>query len=91
MPDEERQKVSSVVKGNKYKSTSDGIHFLEGNLVVDPTKTPHHLDSTFDGGVFRSIYVRAGDYIIFCNGPPNTARPTEFVSEPTLCVFRIER
>ena len=91
MPDADRLKMSSVVKGNKYRSTSDGIHFEEGELVVDPTKTPHHMDSTFGGGVFRCIYVRAGDYLIFCNGPPNTARPTAFVSEPTLCVYKIER
>ena len=91
-------RVSIVVSGDAYRSTTTGVWFEEGKLVVDPTKTPCHLDGHYGGNVRRAIYVRAGEYLTLCVGPSTEdgARPTDFVTAPgrdsvSLYVYKIKR
>ncbi len=98
MPDEEVAKVRIVVAGNRYVSTTDGIHFEKGRLVADPTATPCLLDGHYGGCVRRAVYLRAGEYLTMCVGPSTEdgARPADFVTAPgkdsvSLYVFRITR
>jgi uncharacterized protein (TIGR03067 family) len=81
----EAAKVSIVIARDKYRSTTDGVSFEEGRLVIDPARTPCHLDAYYGGGdqgptdphlagrhgenLRRSIYVRAGEYLTLCVGP----------------------
>lgn len=98
MSDADVARVSIVVSGDAYRSTTTGVWFEEGKLVVDSTKTPCHLDGHYGGNVRRAIYVRAGEYLTLCVGPSTEdgARPTDFVTAPgkdsvSLYVYKIKR
>ena len=63
----------------------DGLEFraagqtrVQTALEVDRTQRPGHFTQRFDDGqVYRSIYLRAGDYLILC-GIRDGGRPKEF-------------
>jgi uncharacterized protein (TIGR03067 family) len=69
----------------------------EVKVVLDPTKTPKHLDFRFSSGrTDLIIYVRAGDYMIYCGNRDRQTRPREFVSGTPqggeyLMAWKIER
>jgi uncharacterized protein (TIGR03067 family) len=86
-----------IIKGNKVTFQVNGETKAEGKVVVDPTKNPKHLDFQFTSGQTDFIiYVRAGDYIIYCGNRDGKTRPSEFASGTAnggeyLQVWKIER
>jgi uncharacterized protein (TIGR03067 family) len=85
------------IKGDKVTFQVNGETKAEGKVVLDPTKNPKHLDFQFTSGqTDLIIYVRAGDYVIYCGNRDGKTRPSEFASGTAkggdyLQVWKIER
>jgi uncharacterized protein (TIGR03067 family) len=85
-----------LIKGDQVTVQVNGETKAEGKVVLDPTQSPKHLDFQFTSGqTDLLIYVRAGDYVIYC-GNRGGKRPLEFVSGTArggayLLVWKIER
>src|SRR5262249_47226167 len=76
-----------VVKGEKatalYKDKERGT----ASLKVDPSKSPAHIDSTYEDGpakgtTLKGIYKIEGDTLTICYGGFGKDRPTEFARKP---------
>jgi uncharacterized protein (TIGR03067 family) len=74
-------------KGEKatflYKDKERGT----GSLKVDPSKSPAHIDFTYEDGpakgtTLKGIYKFEGDTLAVCYGGFGKDRPTEFASKP---------
>jgi uncharacterized protein (TIGR03067 family) len=85
-----------LIKGDKVTVRVNGETIAEGKVVLDPTTSPKHLDFHFPSGrTDLMIYVRAGDYVIYC-GNRGGKRPLAFASGTAnggayLLVWKIER
>lgn len=67
-------------------ATGDKVSF-RGEFKVDATKTPKALMGTYTEGPNKgkkseTIYKLDGEKVVFCRGPLDGARPTDFVSKP---------
>jgi uncharacterized protein (TIGR03067 family) len=86
-----------VIKGDKVILQVNGETKGEGKVVVDATKNPRHLNFQFTSGqTDLIIFVRAGDYVIYCGNRDGKTRPSEFDSGTAkggeyLQVWKIER
>jgi uncharacterized protein (TIGR03067 family) len=77
-PDDRRERLT--IKGDRVVCKNGGT-IMEGKVVLDATKNPKHLDLQFAAGhADVIIYVRAGNFLIFCGNRAGKARPTEFAS-----------
>jgi uncharacterized protein (TIGR03067 family) len=90
-------RIRWLVKGRKIRQEVDGQVAAEWPIEhLDPERTPAHLDLRSDQGLVRAIYVRSGDYIIWCNSQVDGKRPTEFATGTEaggfeVIVWKIER
>ena len=86
-----------IIEGDKVTFQVDGKTRAEGKVVLDVTKSPKRLDFRFTSGQNDLIiYVRTGDYVIYCGNRDGKTRPTEFgcgtsTGGDYLQVWRIER
>jgi uncharacterized protein (TIGR03067 family) len=86
-----------IIKGDKVTFQVNGETKAEGKVVLNPAKSPQHLDFQFTSGqTDLIIYVRAGDYITYCGNRDGKTRPSEFTSGTAkggeyLMVWKIER
>jgi len=78
---------SMVIKGEKatfmYKDKERGT----ASLKIDRSKTPAHIDSTYEDGpakgtTLKGIYKIEGDRLTICYGGIGKDRPTDFASKP---------
>lgn len=86
-----------IIKDDKITFLVNGEVKAEGKVVIDVTHTPNHLDFQFRSGQVDSIiYVRAGNYVIYCGNRDSKNRPTEFTTNTDnggdyLMTWKIER
>jgi uncharacterized protein (TIGR03067 family) len=73
------RKIRLIVDGDDVTYQENGVTKAEGKVIVDPMKEPRHLTFVHPEHTDLIIYVRAGDYLIYC-GNRGGRRPTEFVS-----------
>lgn len=82
-PDEKKVKVRLVVKGGKWTAYFDDKVVTEGNIKVDATKKPKHVDAEHTGGEYKGslqlgIYELTKDEMKVVFGGPGKERPTDF-------------
>jgi uncharacterized protein (TIGR03067 family) len=76
-----------IIRGHTSTlQTGDKVSF-RGEFKLDATKTPKTSVGTYTDGPNKgkkseTIYKLDGDKVIFCRGPIDGARPTDFVSKP---------
>jgi uncharacterized protein (TIGR03067 family) len=86
-----------IIRGDRVTVQVNGQTKAEGKVVLDPTQNPKHLNLQFtSGGTDLLIYVRAGDYLIYCGNRGGKTRPSEFASGTAkggeyLLVWKVER
>jgi uncharacterized protein (TIGR03067 family) len=85
-PRERAEKISLVVKGEKYTFTgSDGVA-IEGTHKVNPSKSPKEIEAVRSSGEGKGekilgIYELTKDTYKVCLAPPGKPRPKEFASK----------
>ena len=86
-PPEALKGTRMTVKDTAYRFVG-GEDNYQGNLKLDPTQSPKHLDATFvdDSGAEKGkaygIYELQGDTLKLCWRDKSKDRPTEFASTP---------
>lgn len=82
-----RKRNLTHVSGTTLTFFLDGKKQGTGTIRVDTTKTPHHIDLTYNGGPMEGktllgIYKFDGDRYVNCYAQAGDARPKEFKSTP---------
>ena len=100
MPDQMRQQMKRVCKGDETTTTMGGQVFLKAKITLDPSKKPKTIDYQMTGGFTKGqtqlgIYeVDAGTFKS-CFAKPGAERPTDFTTKPadgrTLSVWKREK
>jgi len=86
-----------IIQGDRLTIQVDGRKQDEGRLVIDATKNPKQLYLHLGSGPTHAIiYVRAGNYVIYCGNRHQEPLPTEFASGTAnggeyLIAWKIER
>jgi uncharacterized protein (TIGR03067 family) len=86
-----------IINGDKVTIQVDGRTQTEGRVVIDPTQNPKQLYLHLNSGLTHAIiYVRVGNYVIYCGNRHEEPLPSEFVSGTAkggeyLMAWRIER
>ena len=100
MPDEIRQQMKRVCKGDEATVTMAGQVYLKANITIDPSKQPKTIDYQMTAGFTKGqtqlgIYEVEGDTFKACFGKPGAERPADFTSKPgdgrTLSVWKREQ
>ena len=92
-PDEVRQTLKLVVKGNKYTVTV-GKAVDQGTVKVNPAVKPKEMDITGTEGpnkgkTILAIYERDGDTLRVCYDLTGKNRPTEFKTREGTALFLV--
>jgi uncharacterized protein (TIGR03067 family) len=100
MPDEMRNQMKRVCKGDETTTTMGGQMFLKAKITIDPSKSPKTIDYEMTDGFTKGkkqlgIYEVDGDTFRSCFAKPGAERPTDFTSKPgdgrTLSVWKREK
>src|SRR5882762_1349919 len=100
MPDDMRQQMKRVCKGDETTTTMNGQVFFKAKITLDPSKKPRTIDYQMTEGFTKGktqlgIYVVEGDTFKACFAKPGAERPSDFTSEPgegrTLSVWKREK
>src|SRR5436190_19676029 len=100
MPDQMRQQMKRVCKGDETTTTMGGQTFIKAKFTLDPSKKPKTIDYQMTDGFTKGkkqlgIYGVEGDTFKSCFAKPGAERPADFTSEPgdcrTLSVWKREK
>jgi len=100
MPDEMRQQMKRVCRGDETTTTIAGQVYFEAKITLDPSKKPKTIDYEMTAGFTNGqkqlgIYEVDGDTFKSCFAKPGADRPTDFTSRPddgrTLSVWKREK
>jgi uncharacterized protein (TIGR03067 family) len=83
MPEEERKRMSITYRDDKWEIKDGDKVVLTGTQKLDPSKTPHEIDSTVTEGegkgtTMLGIYELKGDTFKVCFDPTGKERPNSF-------------
>ena len=86
MPDEMRQQMKRVCKGNEATTTMAGRVFIKAKITIDPSKQPKTIDYQMIDGFTKGqkqlgIYEVDRDTFKSCFAGPGAERPTDFTSK----------
>jgi uncharacterized protein (TIGR03067 family) len=86
--DEEIKDQFRVFKGAMVTGMSKDKEIVTGSMKIDPTKSPAHIDATFEDGpakgtTLKGIYEFEGDGLTICYGGIGKDRPTVLTSKPS--------
>jgi|SRR5579864_805127 len=75
-----------AIKGEKATFLYEGKETGKGSLVIDPSKSPAHIDFKYEDGpakgkTLKGIFKFEGDTLTFCYGGFGKDRPSEFASK----------
>lgn len=87
MPDDMRQQMKRVCKGDEATTTMSGRVYFQAKFTIDPSKNPKTIDYAVTAGPTKGekqlgIYEVNGDAFKACFAKPGAERPTDFTSQP---------
>jgi len=87
MPDDMRQQMKRVCKGDESTTTMAGRVFIKAKITLDPSKKPKTIDYLMTDGFTKGqrqlgIYEVEGDTFKSCFAKPGAERPADFSSRP---------
>src|SRR5436309_12900 len=87
MPDEMRQQMKRVCKGDETTTTMAGQIYIKAKITLDPSKKPKTIDYEMTDGFTKGktqlgIYELDGGTFRSCFGKPGAERPADFTSKP---------
>ena len=87
MPDEMRQQMKRVCKGDEVTVTMGGQIFLKAKITIDASKKPKAIDYVMTDGFTKGktqhgIYELDGETFKACFAKPDAERPADFTSKP---------
>ena len=100
MPDEMRQQMKRVCKGDETTTTMGERVFIKAKITIDPSKKPKTIDYQMTDGFTKGktqlgVYEVDGDIFKSCFGKPGAERPADFTSKAgdgrTLSVWKREK
>ena len=100
MPDEMRQQMKRVCRGDETTTTMAGQVYFKAKITIDHSKKPKTIDYEMTAGFIKGqkqlgIYEVDGDRFKSCFAKPGAERPTDFTSRPddgrTLSVWKREK
>src|SRR6266850_2239137 len=100
MPDEMRQQMKRVCKGDETTTTMNGRVFIKAKITIDPSRKPKTIDYEMTDGFTQGktqfgIYEVDGETFKSCFAKPGDERPADFTSKQgdghTLSVWKREK